>query len=59
MRLNELNCIDDNINLDEYIEFREKVKKNMEHPEWLGDFSKEDLLDAIKIFQNRKRNLGK
>lgn len=23
------------------------------------DFSKEDLLDAIKIFQNRKRNLGK
>ena len=44
MKLNELNCIDDNINLDEYIEFRENVKKNMEHPEWLGDFSKEDLI---------------
>lgn len=47
MRLNELNCIDDNINLDEYIEFREKVKKNMEHPEWLGDFSKEDLINLL------------
>ena len=43
MRLTELKCIDENINLDEYISFRENVKTHMEHPEWLGDFTKEDL----------------
>ena len=43
MRLNELKCNSDNINLDEYIEFRKQVKDNMEHPDWLGDFLKEDL----------------
>lgn len=42
MKLNELTCINQNINIDEYIEFREMVKENMDHPEWLGDFSKED-----------------
>ena len=44
MRLQELKCINKNIDIDEYIEFREMVKQNMEHPEWLGDFSKEDLI---------------
>lgn len=43
MNLNDLRCVNDNINLDKYIEFRESVKKEMEYPEWLGDFSKEDL----------------
>lgn len=43
MVLQELKCINKNVNIDEYIEFREKVKQNMEHPEWLGNFSKEDL----------------
>lgn len=47
MKLNELACINQNINLDEYIEFREMVKENMEHPEWLGDFSKEDLIHML------------
>ena len=43
MELKDLHCIDCNINLDDYISFREDVKSHMEHPEWLGDFSKEDL----------------
>ena len=47
MKLKELYCINDNINLEEYIIFREKVKEKMEHPEWLGDFSKEDLKDLL------------
>ena len=47
MKLNKLVCISENINLDEYIEFRELVKKNMPHPEWLGDFSKEDLVGLL------------
>lgn len=44
MELKELKCINDNVNLDEYIEFRELVKENMTNPEWLGDFTKEDLI---------------
>ena len=48
MKLNELTCINENINIDEYITFRELVKTKMEYPEWLGDFSKEDLIDLLK-----------
>ena len=47
MKLEELKALNENINLDEYIVFREMVKKNMEHPEWLGDFSKDDLLKEL------------
>ncbi len=43
MNLKTLTCKHDNIDLNKYIEFREFVKKNMKYPEWLGDFSKEDL----------------
>ena len=48
MKLSELKCINNNVNLDNYIEFRELVKKNMPHPEWLGDFTKEDLKEMVK-----------
>ena len=53
MKLNELKCFDENINLDEYITFREMVKQHMEYPEWLGDFTKEDLADMVNN-QNAK-----
>lgn len=42
--INDLKNISENIDIDEYIEFRESIKENMEKPEWLGDFSKEDLI---------------
>jgi len=45
--LKDLKCINKNINIDKYIEFRELVKQNMEYPEWLGDFSKEDLINML------------
>lgn len=48
MELKELKCISENIDLDMYIKFREEVKKHMEYPEWLWDFSKEDLEDLLK-----------
>lgn len=48
MKLNELKCISENIDIDKYIEFRELVKANMEHPDWLGDFAKEDLVSMLK-----------
>ena len=47
MFLKDLKEISENINLDSYIEFRELVKQNMPHPEWLGDFSKEDLEELL------------
>ena len=48
MKLKDLKVIDNNIDLDKYIEFREYVKKHMEHPEWLGDFTKEELEIMLK-----------
>lgn len=47
MKLNELKEVSDNINIDEYIEYREMVKAHMEHPEWLGDFTKEELENML------------
>ncbi len=48
MKLENLTCISENINIDEYIEFREYVKNNMEYPDWLGDFSKKDLGEMLE-----------
>lgn len=47
MKLSDLTCIDENVNLDEYIQFREEVKSHMKYPEWLGHFSKEDLIELL------------
>lgn len=47
LKLKKLNCIHENIDLDEYIQFRKKVKKQMLNPEWFGDFSKETLLHLL------------
>lgn len=47
MKINNLVCIDKNINLDNYLTYREEVKKNMKNPDWLGDFTKEDLINLL------------
>ena len=47
MKLEYLKCISENIDLDEYIEFGEYVKANMHNPDWLGDFSREDLINML------------
>lgn len=36
MELSDLKCINEDVNLDEYINFKENVRKNMNHPEWLN-----------------------
>lgn len=43
IKLNKLKCIDKNIEIEEYIRYRDLVKKNMKYPQWIGDFQKEDL----------------
>ncbi len=30
--------------IDDYVRLEKIVKDNMQHPDWLGDFSKEDLI---------------
>lgn len=45
--LNKLKCVNQNVDLDEYIKTREIVKEHMEHPEWLGDFTYEDLKNML------------
>ena len=47
INLTNLKCVSENINLNKYIEFRDIVKSNMEHPEWLGDLTKEDLSNML------------
>lgn len=48
IKLEDLKLKDNDIDLDEYIEFREYVKSYMEYPEWLGDFTKNQLEEMLK-----------
>ena len=43
MNLKDLKCVCDDVNIDIYINFIDNIKQSMEYPEWLGDFSKQDL----------------
>lgn len=47
MKLKDLTEISENVNLDEYLYLYKYVRDNMEHPEWLGTFTKEEIEDII------------
>ena len=47
MKLEDLKCIDHDIDLDEYLKFYKYVRDNMEYPQWLGTFTKEELIDIL------------
>ena len=47
MKLSDLMVKEKNINVDEYLDFINYVKEGMAHPEWLGDFSKEDIMHIL------------
>ena len=47
MKLNDLKEVSTNVNLDEYLYLYNYVRDNMEHPEWLGTFSKEEIEDIL------------
>ena len=49
MKFNELKCINDSVDLDDYLSFYKLVRDNMVHPEWLGVFSKQEI---VKILSN-------
>lgn len=45
--LKELKCINENIDLDDYLSLYKYVRDNMEHPEWLGTFTKEEIINIL------------
>lgn len=47
IKIEDLKCISENIDLEEYINFREYVKDHMNNPEWLGDLSKENINNLL------------
>ena len=49
MKLSDLEECSDNINLDEYLYLYNYVRDNMEHPEWLGTFTREEIEEILKI----------
>ena len=52
LKLEELLCINNDIDLEKYTEFREYVKTNMAPSKWIGDFSKEDLRNLLNNNSN-------
>ena len=49
MELFDLKEVSNNINIDEYLYLYNYVRDNMEHPEWLGTFTKEEIEKILKI----------
>ena len=49
MKLADFKEISDNVNLDDYLNLYNYVRNNMEHPEWLGTFTKKEIKELLKI----------
>ena len=49
MELKDFKEVSDKVNLDDYLYLYNYVRDNMEHPEWLGTFSKEEINDILNI----------
>ncbi len=49
MKLEDLKVVSENVDLDEYLKLYKYVRDNMEHPEWLGTFTKEEIIDILNI----------
>ena len=49
MKLNDLKEVSNNVNLDEYLWLYNYVRDNMEHPEWLGTFTLEEIKEILSI----------
>ena len=47
MDFNKLKCVSVNVNLNDYFKLYNYVRDNMEYPEWLGTFTKEEIKDIL------------
>lgn len=49
MKFTDLKEVTDNVNLDDYLYLYNYVRDNMEHPEWLGVFTLEEIKEILSI----------
>ena len=47
MKLSDLREVSNNVDLDEYLYLYKYVRDNMEHPEWLGTFTKDEVIEIL------------
>ena len=47
IKLDELKAVSNNINLDDYLKLYKYVRDNMKYPNWLGTFTKEEIIDIL------------
>lgn len=40
-------CINENVNLNDYLSLYDNVRKSMPHSEWLGRFEKEQIIEIL------------
>ena len=45
--LKNLKCTEKNVNLKDYLSLYKYVRDNMEHPEWLGTFTENEIIDIL------------
>ena len=48
MKLKDLYCASENVNLDDYLNLYKYVKNNMENPNWLGEFTKKEIKEILQ-----------
>lgn len=49
MKLNDLKEVSKNISLDDYLFLYKYVRDNMEHPEWLGTFERNEIEELLNL----------
>lgn len=49
MKFEDLKCINENVDLEQYLELYNYIRDNMEHKEWLGTFEKQEIIDILAI----------
>lgn len=47
MNLESLKCVNENVNLHDYLKLYKYVLDNMEHPEWLGTFEESEIIEIL------------
>ena len=49
MKLSDFTCINNNVDLDDYLKLYKYVIDNMKNKEWLGTFTKEEIKDILSL----------
>ena len=47
MKFEDLMCVENDVDLDDYLELYKYVRDNMEHPEWLGTFEEDEIIEIL------------